>query len=94
MWIRKCYNHRKKSKRWFTWDLTNYFGWCRTCKNLDQLVDNFSEAVRIDADARRTEKTRVVIVGAGIAGLAAAKTLEDAGFTDYLLLEGTSTHLC
>lgn len=35
-----------------------------------------------------------MIVGAGIAGLAAAKTLEDAEFTDYLLLEGTSTHLC
>ena len=55
---------------------------------LDQLVNNFDEAVRIDAS--RTERTRVVIVGAGIAGLAAAKTLEDADFTDYLLLEGIS----
>lgn len=35
-----------------------------------------------------TAKTRLVIVGAGIAGLAAAKTLEDANFKDYLLLEG------
>jgi len=55
--------------------------------DLDQLVNNFNE-VRIDAGAR-TERTRIVIVGAGIAGLAAAKTLEDAKFTDYLLLEGT-----
>ncbi|XP_029660903.1 spermine oxidase-like [Formica exsecta] len=59
----------------------------RTRNDLDQLVNNFNEAVQIDADARKTERTRVVIVGAGIAGLAAAKTLEDAKFTDYLLLE-------
>lgn len=35
-------------------------------------------------------RTKLVIVGAGIAGLAAAKTLEDANFKDYLLIEGKS----
>lgn len=34
------------------------------------------------------ERTRLVIVGAGIAGLAAAKTLDDYNFQDYLILEG------
>ncbi|RLU21371.1 hypothetical protein DMN91_005744 [Ooceraea biroi] len=65
------------------------FGLRRTRGHLDQLVNNFNEAMRIEIDAcaRRTERTGVVIIGAGIAGLAAAKTLQDAGFTDYLLLE-------
>lgn len=35
-----------------------------------------------------TERTRLVIIGAGIAGLAAAQTLEDEHFDDYILLEG------
>lgn len=34
------------------------------------------------------ESVGLVIVGAGIAGLAAAKTLEKAGYKDYILLEG------
>ena len=34
------------------------------------------------------ERTRLVIVGAGIAGLAAAMTLESEHFDDYILLEG------
>ncbi|XP_063973542.1 spermine oxidase-like [Diachasmimorpha longicaudata] len=35
----------------------------------------------------KVERTRVAIVGAGIAGLAAAKTLEDHQFYEYIMLE-------
>lgn len=34
------------------------------------------------------ERTGIVIVGAGIAGLAAATTLEQSNFKDYILVEG------
>jgi cation diffusion facilitator CzcD-associated flavoprotein CzcO len=34
------------------------------------------------------ENTRIVIVGAGIAGLGAAVTLEQSNFKDYIILEG------
>lgn len=34
------------------------------------------------------ECTEIVIVGAGIAGLAAATTLEQSNFKDYILVEG------
>lgn len=34
------------------------------------------------------DKTSLVIIGAGIAGLAAAKALEDENFDDYIILEG------
>lgn len=35
-----------------------------------------------------TESTEVVIIGAGIAGLGAAATLEQSNFKDYILIEG------
>lgn len=62
---------------------------CRTCGWLKQVIDNFEKMERMLSIANQiTARTKVVIVGAGIAGLAAAKTLEDANFTDYLLFEG------
>lgn len=45
----------------------------------------------MEADAKDDEtlvRTKVVIVGAGISGLAAAKTLEDNNTSDYVILEG------
>ena len=35
------------------------------------------------------KKPRTVIIGAGIAGLAAAAYLEEHGFTDYVILEAS-----
>ena len=36
------------------------------------------------------EKKKVVILGAGVSGITAAKTLFDQGVTDFLVLEGQS----
>lgn len=41
-----------------------------------------------DSQWQPTEVTKVVIIGGGIAGLAAAKTLESEDCEDYILLEG------
>ena len=61
----------------------------RTCGWLREVINSFNKMGRTLSTAKQiTAKTRLVIVGAGIAGLAAAKTLEDANFKDYLLLEG------
>ncbi|XP_015439431.1 PREDICTED: spermine oxidase-like [Dufourea novaeangliae] len=63
----------------------------RTCGWLKQVINNFDKMGRILRTGNQTpEKTKIVIVGAGIAGLAAAKTLEEANFKDYLLLEAQS----
>ncbi|XP_076651138.1 spermine oxidase isoform X2 [Halictus rubicundus] len=60
----------------------------RTCGWLKQVVNSFDKVGRmLNTGNEITERTKVVIVGAGIAGLAAARTLEEANFKDYLLLE-------
>lgn len=41
----------------------------------------------LDTTRQLTRKTKVAIIGAGIAGLGAAKTFEDANFKEYLLIE-------
>ncbi|XP_078033301.1 uncharacterized protein LOC144468047 isoform X2 [Augochlora pura] len=63
----------------------------KKCGWLKQAVNSFDKMGRIlNTGNEITERTKVVIVGAGIAGLAAAKTLEEANFKDYLLLEAES----
>ena len=36
-----------------------------------------------------TKSPKIVIIGAGIAGVSAATTLVNAGFTDFVILEAT-----
>ena len=36
-----------------------------------------------------TVTTKVVIIGAGVAGISAAKTLHDSGMTDFIIIEGS-----
>ncbi|XP_003704750.2 uncharacterized protein LOC100878001 [Megachile rotundata] len=60
----------------------------RTCGWLKQVVSNCNKVGRILNTLNRiTTRTKLVVIGAGIAGLAAARTLENANFKDYLLIE-------
>ncbi|XP_076240610.1 uncharacterized protein LOC143183085 [Calliopsis andreniformis] len=60
----------------------------RMCGWLKQVMNSFDKMGTTESNTNQiTVRTKLVIVGAGIAGLAAAKTLEDANFKDYLLIE-------
>ena len=43
----------------------------------------------ITKDAAKQKNTKVLILGGGISGIAAAKTLSDHGIKDFIILEGT-----
>ncbi|XP_076759373.1 peroxisomal N(1)-acetyl-spermine/spermidine oxidase [Xylocopa sonorina] len=58
---------------------------------LKKMINDFDKMGRpVSATNQVMTRTKLAIVGAGIAGLAAAKALEDAGFEDYMLLEAQS----
>lgn len=66
----------------------------RTRARLRQVINSYDKMERIlsATDQIDAKRTKVVIIGAGIAGLAAAKAFEDANFRDYLLIEGKYNH--
>lgn len=43
----------------------------------------------LSSGLRRTRQPRIVVIGAGLAGLSAAKALLESGFTDVTILEAT-----
>ncbi|XP_034193646.2 uncharacterized protein LOC117610410 [Osmia lignaria lignaria] len=60
----------------------------RTRGWLNQVISNFDKMGRMLNTLKQvTARTKLVVIGAGIAGLAAARTLENANFKDYLLIE-------
>lgn len=48
--------------------------------------DVYGQQLRL-GERTRTRRTKVLILGAGVAGLVAAKTLQEKGINDFLILE-------
>ena len=55
------------------------------------IVDNIEFKTKMATDVHEAKKhTKVLIVGAGIAGVSTAEYLTKNGFTDFKILESTS----